>query len=107
MYDQTEDALRGTTADPRFAGSEVAAEPQQEVPHAVNRLEQANSQLHEVTKVLHERLASVRNEHSNKEAADQAVRGYSSELARRIGEQADRTEMATAVIVKILNELEV
>lgn len=107
MYEQPEDALRGTIADPRFAGSEVAAEPQQEVPHAMSRLEMANSSLHNVTKELHERLQSVRNEHSNKDTADQAVRGYSSELARRIGEQADRTEMATAVIVKILNELEV
>ena len=106
MYDEKE-ALRGTTADPRFAGSEVAAEPQQEVPHAMSRLEMANSTLHNVTKELHERLASVRNEHSAQSESDKAARGYGSELARRIGEQADRTEVATQVIVKILNELEV
>lgn len=88
-------------------GKELADTPQSEVPHALQRLEQANSQLHEVTKVLHERLAPVRNEHNAQGESDKAVRGYGSEVARRIGEQADRTEMATAVIIKILNELEV
>lgn len=107
MYDQTEDRVRGTQNDPRFAGEVATDAPQSEIPHALNRLEVATSQLHETIKVLHERLAPVRNEHSKHSEGDQAVRGYSSEVARRIGNQADGTELATNVLLKILNELEV
>lgn len=96
--------------DPRnmvAAGGEVAAAPQQEVPHALSRLEQANSTLHNVVKELHERLTPVRNQHNAQNEGDKAVRGYGSEVAIKIGREADRAEMATDVIVKILNELEV
>lgn len=87
---------------------EIAAEERMpEVSHSLARLEQANSQLHNVVKELHERLAPVRNEHSEQGQSDKAVRGYGSEVARRIGMEADRAEVATDVIIKILNELEV
>lgn len=103
MDNDPRNAFNGTVG-----GGEVMTEaPQSELPHALNRLEMANSQLHEVVKALHERLQPVRNEHNAQSEGDKAVRGYGSEFARRIGEQADRTEMASAVIVKILNELEV
>lgn len=98
--------VRGMHEDPRFAGETTEA-PQSEVPHALQRLERANSQLHEVVKVLHERLAPVRNQHNTQSESDKAVRGYGSEIAIKIGSEADRAELATAVIVKILNELEV
>ena len=109
MYDRTEDRVRGTQNDPRFAGAVAAEALQSEVPHALNRLEAATSELHETIKVLHERLAPVRNEHSKHSdiEGDQEVRGYSSEVARRIGNQADGAELATNVLLKILNELEV
>ena len=101
--------------DPRNAanttvagGKELAEAPQSEVPHALSRLEMANAHLHEVVGVLHERLAPVRNEHAEQSGqSDRAVRGYGSEVARRIGTEADSAEMASDVIIKILNELEV
>lgn len=99
--------VRPMHEDPRFAGEVATEAPQSEVPHALQRLERANSQLHEVVKVLHERLAPVRNEHAETGQSDKAVRGYGSEVARRIGSEADRAEMASDVIIKILNELEV
>lgn len=93
------------------AGSdrELMEGAQAEVPHALMRLERAQGQLHEVVKVLHERLAPVRNERPQKEsdAQKKAVRGYGSEVARAIGQQADMTELASQVIIKILNEIEV
>ena len=93
--------------DPRFA-AETADAPQAEVPHALMRLERANSQLHEVVKVLHERLQPVRHQSDEGSGeSSKAVRGYSSELARVIGDQANRAEIASEVIIKILNELEV
>lgn len=105
------DIVRGTGEDPRFAQDVAMADPgpQSEVPHALMRLEQANAQLHEVVKVLHERLAPIRNERPQKEGDERnkAVRGYGSEVARIIGGQADKAEIASQVIIKILNEIEV
>lgn len=103
MDNDPRNAVNTTVAD----GKELAEAPQSEVPHALQRLERANAQLHEVVKVLHERLAPVRNEHAEQGQSDKAVRGYGSEVARRIGTEADRAEMASDVIIKILNELEV
>ena len=106
---EVRDELRGTVGDPRFANTEPTPAPQSEIPHALMRLERANSQLHEVVGVLHERLQPVRHETPRKDgdAGNKAVRDYGSELARVIGDQANRAEMASEVIIKILNELEV
>lgn len=89
------------------AAAGVEDAPQSEIPHAVQRLQMANAHLHEVVKVLHERLAPVRNEHAEQKQDNRAVRGYGSELARILGTEADRAETASEVIIKILNELEV
>lgn len=81
--------------------------PMNEVPAAMQSLEQENERLACAIKILFERTAPVRHQSDKEGAEDRAVRDYGSDLARGISDQAFRVSLARQTVEKILTELEI